>query len=442
MRKTEKARRLSHRCAALMLTLLLLPSIALAGAITTYDDLVEAAATAEDGDVLLLEGEIVAGGRALSSARRVVLKSVEGGEAEIKGLQLSDADIAFSGVVLSGGLRVSGESYVELLPGTSVRGASGQDAVYFEGIGSLTIESGASVRGGKAANAVTVRGSGGDVHVAVHGELHGGGGADGGAGLQVENLAGASSVVVSGDVRGGAASGIGGNAVNLYSLGGETNAILAGDVRGGDGRVGGSAVQIVGLTDSVNAALGGSAVGGNGSDFGGDTVVVMNVQSGASITVAGSLSAGNVPETGERPGVSLRIVDEISAGHVSLEDAHLRDGEIVPAGVETPTPEPTATPMPTPVPGITASVPVATLPPDEAEPDGEPTGTPTAEPTGAPTQTPTQAPTQAPTQEPTGAPTAEPTRAPTEAPTQEPTPTQAPATPSEADGEPEAPQAL
>lgn len=441
MRKTEKALRLSRKCAALMLTLLFLPSIALAGAITTYDDLVAAAATAADGDVLLLEGEIVAGGRALSSARRVVLKSVEGGEAEIKGLQLSDADVAFSGVLLSGGLRVSGESYVELLPGTNVRGASGQDAVFFEGIGSLTIESGATVQGGKAANAVTVRGSGGDVHVAVHGALHGGGGgADGGAGLQVENLSGASSVVVSGDVRGGTASGIGGNAVNLYSLGGETNAILAGEVRGGDGRVGGSAVQIVGLTDSVNAALGGSAVGGNGSDFGGDTVVVMNVQSGASVTVAGSLSAGNVPETGERPGVSLRIVDEISANHVSIEGAHLRDGEIVPAGVETPTPEPTATPMPTPVPGITASVPVATLPPIQTtEPEELATPEPTEAPTETPTQEPTEAPTEAPTQEPTNAPTAEPTQAPTETPTQE--PSQEPATPSEADDAPEAPQA-
>ena len=440
MRKTEKALRLSRKCAALMLTLLFLPSIALAGEITTYDDLVAAAATAADGDVLLLEGEIVAGGRALSSARRVVLKSVEGGEAEIKGLQLSDADVAFSGVLLSGGLRVSGESYVELLPGTNVRGASGQDAVFFEGIGSLTIESGATVQGGKAANAVTVRGSGGDVHVAVHGALHGGGGADGGAGLQVENLSGASSVVVSGDVRGGTASGIGGNAVNLYSLGGETNAILAGEVRGGDGRVGGSAVQIVGLTDSVNAALGGSAVGGNGSDFGGDTVVVMNVQSGASVTVAGSLSAGNVPETGERPGVSLRIVDEISANHVSIEGAHLRDGEIVPAGVETPTPEPTATPMPTPVPGITASVPVATLPPIQTtEPEEPVTPDPTEAPTETPTQEPTEAPTEAPTQEPTNAPTAEPTQAPTETPTQE--PSQEPATPSEADDAPEAPQA-
>ena len=416
-----------RRLVALFLALLLVPSISLAGVITTYEDLVAAAASAADGDVLVLEGEITADTKALTSARRVVLKPVEGGEAEIKGLKVSDADLAFSGIVLSGGLRVSGESYIELLPGTLVRGASGQEAVLFEGTGSFTVDSGATVQGGKSANAVTVKGRGGGVPVASPGDVGGGvGDEDGGAGLQVENLAGVSSVVVSGDVRGGSGSGIGGNAVNLYSLSGETSAILGGNTRGGDGRVGGNAVQIVGLGGSANAALGGRATGGDGTDFGGDTLVVMNVQSSAAVSVAGSLTAGNIPESGERPGVSLRIVDEQSTQHVTLEDAHLRDGEIIPEGVETPTPEPTATPMPTPVPGITASVPVATLPPlvttvpeEPAEPTPEPTQQPTEAPTGQPTQSPTEAPSQEPTQQPTPRPT--------DAPTQEP-----PATPSEA----------
>ena len=418
-----------RRLVALFMALLLVPSISLAGVITTYEDLVAAAASAADGDVLVLEGEITADTKALTSARRVVLKPVEGGEAEIKGLKVSDADLAFSGIVLSGGLRVSGESYIELLPGTLVRGASGQEAVLFEGTGSFTVDSGATVQGGKSANAVTVKGKGGDVHIAVHGDVQGGDGdEDGGAGLQVENLAGVSSVVVSGDVRGGSGSGIGGNAVNLYSLSGETSAILGGSTRGGDGRVGGNAVQIVGLGGSANAALGGRASGGDGTDFGGDTLVVMNVQSSAAVSVAGSLSAGNIPESGERPGVSLRIVDEQSTQHVTLEDAHLRDGEIIPEGVETPTPEPTATPMPTPVPGITASVPVATLPPHvttepeaPAVPTPEPTQQPTEAPTGQPTQSPTEAPSQEPTQRPTAAPTQEPPATPSEAvPTEDP----------------------
>ena len=399
---------LSHalrRCAlALALCLSLTPAAALAEAITTYDGLLAAADAAQDGDVLELSGVIVAGAAPLSAPRRIVLRPAQGGSAEIKGLQLDDADVAFDGLTLSGGLRVSGESYVDLTGDTFVRGASGQTAVSFEGNGSLTVERGASVQGGAGASAVCVRAEGGDVHVAVYGALQGGGGdGDGGSGLQLENLAGDSTVVVSGEVSGGSGLGIGGNAINLYSFGGEASAVLAGVARGGSGRVGGSGVQIVGLSGSASVALSGSVSGAGGEDFGGDSLVVMSAQAGASVSVAGQLTAGNVPDTGERPGAALRIVDEESGQRVSIQGAQLRDGEIIPLGAATATPAPTATPQPTPVPGITASVPVHTLAPS---------------PSPAPTQTPEATPEPSEVPEPTPALSAE--------------PTQNPATPSEA----------
>ena len=390
------------------------------GPATSYAQLLELADAAGSGDVILVSGELSAKGQPpLSTQAFLHITSSAGTTATLLGMQLLNASVAFSSIDLADSLAITGTSHVELSGGVTVRGADGQSAVSFDGNGSLLLYPGSTVKGGKNGEGVVIRHRGGDFYAGIEGTIHGGSGHTGGSGLTVSPLTDTGTLMISGSIHGGSGTAMGGHALNLYDLSGNAFITVAGSIQGGDGPVGGDGIQLVATRDNVNVGIQGTVSGGCGEDFGGDALILMNIGGASSVSLAGSLTGGDVTLSGAQPGVSLLVVGDSTSAHTHLGNCILQDGRDLAAFYATPAPTSTPEPSVTPLPEITSSVEdtavLATPTPEHA---AAPTETPAVQPTAAPTKTPAPqtTPTAAPTAEPTATPTVEPTDVPTEEP--------------------------
>lgn len=329
-------------------------------AVDSYEALLDALANSTDGEVIIVSGVITGeqSAQPLSSNVSVTIRAQEGMQAELLGITIDSLDAAFSNVYFANGLKIGGDSQVQLMNGTKVTAKSGEVAIAFVGTGSLTIGKGVSVKGGDAPNKtagdgvyIEQRGSG-DVHAVLDGEISGGTGKKGGNALTLSGLKGNSSVNVNGTVSGGKGDSMGGNAANLYDLTDEARVNVSGQLLGGSGHAGGNAAQIINVASASNVSITGTAQGGDGDAYGGDTLIAMNVS--GTLTLSGTLRGGNVLESGDRPGVALLLMDSSTSNHTHKADAQIEDGQIVSAQIATPAP--TVTVQPTLVPSITSSV--------------------------------------------------------------------------------------
>lgn len=383
-------------------------SAATLGPATTYAELSALAASASDGDVLLVSGTLDASGQeALSFPASVRITSQPGEPAAISGLRLRDAKVTFSEITLSDSLSVAGTSYIELARGVQITGASGTSGIAFDGNGSLLMDHSVSVTGGDAGAGISISHRGGDFYGNIDGVVRGGDGSTGGPGVIVSPLENAGAMMISGTIRGGDGTDVGGHALGLFDLSGNAYITVDSVVQGGSGSLGGDGIQLVSAGGLVSVGISGTVTGGQGRNYGGNGMILMNASDSASIRVSGELGGGDVTGVDAQPGTSLIIAGGSSSSHVLLDNCLMTDGVQL-ASVAEPTPEAIITPLPE----ITASaVDIAVLP----TPPGE---TPEAEPSPDPT--------------PTTLPTPENTAGPATPPEAEPTPTPLVATPSEA----------
>ncbi len=405
---------MTKRVGALALSVLLLLSpccgalAAQLGPATSYEELLALAAGAQGGDTLLISGALLATpDQPLTSQERLVIAGTDG--ASISGLVLRDANVVFSSLTLHGGLRASGLSHVHLERSATVHGADGSAGIDFSGSGSLLLDPGCSVTGGKDAAGIAVAHRGGDLYISIEGDVRGGAGKTGGAAAVIDPLGASGALMVTGSLTGGMGDSFGGNALNLHNLTGNAYITVDGKLTGGEGPIGGSGLQLITAEGSVTVGIGGQISGGRGADYGGDAMLLMNVGGSASVSLFGALTGGDSSGTDSTPGQSLKMLGSTTALHTLVGDCILQDGRQILSAITV-----------TPLPAITASADDAgTL---DATPAPEPTAAPTADPTAAPTDDPTTVPTEQPTLEPTEQPTAVPTAEPTGQPTAAPTP--------------------
>lgn len=396
--------KLNSVSAAALLMFLLFACTVPAGADTlgpalSYDELRSLAASARDGDVLLISGDFSAeGGEPLSSPALLHITSDRGPRATVRHLGLRDAAVSFSDVNLFDTLTIEGTSDVELLDGVTVTGSAGQSALVFSGSGSLLVNPGCEIIGGSNGDGIQIAHRGGDFYASLEGVVRGGDGSTGGAGVTVSPLQSYGTMMISGDVRGGDGTSIGGNALNLYDMSSNAFITVAGNVRGGRGPIGGDGIQIVSIQDNVSIGVSGTVSGGRGVRYGGDALILMNASDGSTVNLTGSFSGGDATDQVGEPGQSLLIVGQTDLSHTRVVDCMLEDGKNTFAynhkdDAVTPLPEitssvddvdPLATPSPTPIPA--------------------PTDSPVTEPTPSPTETPTPLPTEAPTAAPSDTP--------------------------------------
>lgn len=370
------------------------------GPASSYDALRELLASARNGDTLLVAGDIDADpGRPLTSAVQVHIASDSGASAVIRNLHISDASLSFTKVDLKGELVIDGTSYIQLGRNVHVSGSVGKPALSFSGNGTLIVERGCSVEGGKESPAISIAHSGGDFYGSIEGSVSGGGGNSGGAGLVISPLKDAGAVMISGDITGGDGRDLGGHAVNLYELSGNAYVTVDGVLRGGSGSIGGDGLQLVSASDYVNVGVSGRIKGGAGDSFGGSALLLMNAVDSSSFHLSGAFSGGDAAKQGAQPGTSLQLVGDSTAMRAYVNDCILEDGREY---IEE-TPEEEIAPAITPLPEITSSVddfehfetptpeptPAPTIAPDAVEspaasPEPESSGEPAPEMTGAP----------------------------------------------------------
>ena len=338
---------------------------AILGPAASYDELRALISAAEDGDTILVTGEISAQrGSPLSTSVSVRITSDD--NAVIRALALDDASITFSNVTLADSLTVHGTSHVQLGRGVSVIGSSGQSGLSFSGNGTLIVEDGCSIEGGDSSSGVSIHHRGGEFYSSIEGSVRGGSGSYGGAGLVISPLQDSGAVMITGSIKGGDGSGTGGHALNLYELSGNAYVTVDGHLTGGSGTIGGDGIQIVSASDNVSVGVSGQAKGGSGESYGGNALILMNAQDASSFHISGHFSGGDAIGESAQPGTSLQLVGNGSATRAHIDNCILEDGKAF-----RPTPVPTSTPEPT-------AEPTAEL---VIEPTSEPTAEPTLEPT-------------------------------------------------------------
>lgn len=381
---------------ALSFILLILPAAsacaAALGPATTYAELRELLASANQGDVILVSGVISANNRIpLSTQASVRLSSADGESAAIHGLRLRNASITLSNITLSDSLIIDGTSHIQLASGVSVSGADKKSGVDFTGSGTLIIDRGCTITGGSESAGVSIAHSGGDFFTSIEGTIQGGSGKTGGAGVVISPLSSSGAAMISGSVQGGDGSGHGGHALNLYDLNGNAFVTVDGNLQGGDGAIGGDGIQLVAARDSVNVGISGKVKGGRGETYGGDALILMNAEGASSFQLSGAFSGGDASGRNAQPGTSLQLVGDSTAAHMHVLDCILEDG------VQFFTSQPSAAPsMPdvTPLPEITSSI-------EDVEHLSTPVPTPAPAETPVPEETFSAAATETPAAEPT-----------------------------------------
>ncbi|MBR2942961.1 MAG: hypothetical protein IKB82_06135 [Clostridia bacterium] len=395
------------------------------GPATSYPQLLEMAAAAQEGDVLLISGDFSAEGHSpLSTQVYLRIASSEGATATLRHMQIENAHIAFSNIELMDSLSVSGVSHIELTDSVRIKGAPGKSAILFDGSGALLVYPGCTVEGGESGDGISIHHRGGDFYAGIEGTVFGGSGITGGSGMTISPLSGFGTLMISGSVSGGHDQAVGGHALNLYDLSNNAFVTVSGTLQGGRGAAGGDGIQIVAARDNASIGIQGTVSGGRGEDFGGDALILMNVAGAATINLSGMLCGGDVTRAGGNPGMSLLVVSDTSAAHTRVGDCILQDGRDLAALNATPEPTHTPEPQVTPLPEITSSVDdtAALATPTPAAPTKTPAAQPTAAPTAVPTIEPAPESTPPAPIEPTTSPAIDPTVSPTEEPTPEPTP--------------------
>ena len=417
-----------------MLLLYVSPALAAQlGPARSYDELLSLAQRASGGDTLLISGAIAADStRPLKTQSQLILRGAGSAVSSISDLALEDANVVLSNLLVDGGLRISGISFVQLERGVTVQGAQGRSGIEFTGSGALLLDPGSCIGGGQHAPGVRIAHHGGDLYISIDGSVQGGRGETGGAAVEIDPLGESGALMVTGQLTGGQGDDFGGNALNLHNLGGNAYITVDGRLTGGEGSIGGSGLQLITANGSIFAGLGGQITGGSGKNYGGDAMLLMNVDGSASIALSGHLTGGNSTGPNSTPGQSLKLLGRTTAMRTTVGDCILQDGRQVLSAIAAVTPLPAITssvddvetaqtPAPTQTPQETQQPESTPAPEVTAEPTVEPTAEPTAEPTEEPTVEPTAEPTAEPTEEPTVEPTAESTAEPTEEPTAEPT---------------------
>ena len=314
------------------------------GPARSYDDLLAFAQQAAPGDVLLVEGEIAAREDApLVTQASIRIRSVQAGHAVIHSLRLHDADVGFDGIDLLDTLSADGLSSIHLGGDVTVAGAPGREGILFTGSGALLIDRGARVTGGSSAPGISISHSGGDFYADIGGTIRGGAGESGGAGMQVSPLGGSGVMMISGDIAGGEGRSLGGHALNLYGLSGNALVSVVGALSGGSGHVGGNGMQVVSATDNVVIGVEGHIRGGLGTEFGGDALMLMNLEGSSSVQLTGTLTGGDATDPGAHPGTALLLVGDTTSMHTYINGCLLEDGRCIAAPQQDMTPMPTET---------------------------------------------------------------------------------------------------
>ena len=327
------------------------------GPVSSYDELIRAAASAQSGDTILLSGEISAeNSEPLSTSAFIHLKSETG--AVVRGLHLQDAALAFTGIALEDGLTVDGTSQISLGSGVTVSGADGSAALAFSGNGALIVERGCEIEGGAGAPGVSIRHDGGEFYSSIEGCVTGGDGSSGGAGMIVSPLKEGGAVMITGSIKGGSGTSVGGHALNLYDLSGNAYITVGGTLQGGDGSIGGDGIQLVSASDNVSVGISGQVKGGQGESYGGNALILMNAEDASSVNLSGHFSGGDAVGDGAQPGTSLNLVGDSASLRTRIDNCILEDGkQLRPASEPQPTPDVTALPEITsePVPSTEAT---------------------------------------------------------------------------------------
>ena len=86
--------------------------------------------------------------------------------------------------------------------GVHVEGADGKSGLTFTGSGTLLIDSNCSVAGGSGATGITLTHRSGDLYVSIESGVRGGGGQNGGSGMEVTSLGEYGTMMLSGSIRG------------------------------------------------------------------------------------------------------------------------------------------------------------------------------------------------------------------------------------------------
>jgi len=338
------------------------------GPAATYEELLSLAASASQGDTLLVAGDITASPAApLAADVPLLIRGADGG-ATITGLSLESASVEFSDLILLNGLRVRGNSHVQIMRGVSVLGG-----VDFAGSGALLIDPGAAVEGMPGSPGVSVSHRGGDLYISIDGTVRGGAGDAGGSAVEIDPLGASGALMITGTLLGGAGDAFGGNALNLHNLTGNAYITVDGRLTGGAGNIGGVGLQLITADGSVTAGIGGRITGGRGNSYGGDALMLMNVGGSASVALSGMLTGGDSSGTDSVPGQSLKLLGRTTAMRTSVGDCILEDGRQVLFSIAV-----------TPLPAITSSVDdpsvLVTPEPTPAAPEQTPAPQPTPEP--------------------------------------------------------------
>ena len=322
-----------------------------------YEALCELLLSAQDGDTILVSGDLSADSQEpLHSASSVRIASADGQTASINGLHLRDASISFDHIRLTDTLWIDGRSNVQLGNAVTVTGGDEQSGVSFSGSGTLIVERGCVVEGGREGDGIAIRHNGGDFYSSIEGHVSGGSGSVGGAGVVISPLSEAGAVMITGTIQGGQGSSLGGHALNLYDLSGNAYVTVAGTLQGGEGSVGGDGIQLISADGNVNVGIGGEVKGGSGESFGGTALILMNASGSASFNLSGSFSGGDALDSGAQPGASLQLVGDSTAIRTRIGDCILEDGRPF---VGDASPEPTEQPLLpsiTPLPEISSSI--------------------------------------------------------------------------------------
>lgn len=345
------------------------------GPVSSYDELRLAFESAQDGDTILLSGDMAASAdEPLSSDAFIHLKSENG--AVVRGLHLHNAAVTFTGIALEDSLIVDGASHISLGSGVTVSGADGNDALSFTGSGALIVERGCEIRGGASAAGISIHHNGGEFYSSIEGSVSGGSGSSGGTGMIVSPLKEGGALMITGSIKGGSGASLGGHALNLYDLSGNAYITVSGTLQGGDGAIGGDGIQVVSAGDQVNVGISGQVKGGQGESYGGNGLILMSAEGACSINLSGHFSGGDATGEDAQPGTSLQLVGDSAALRARIDDCILEDGRHL-----RPTPVPTSEPTPEPTPD--AALPEDTEAPVEPTP-ADPVETPQPDPSPVP----------------------------------------------------------
>lgn len=328
------------------------------GPVSSYDELRSAVASAQNGDIILLSGEISAvSNEPLSTSAFIHLKSETG--AVVRGLHLQNAALALTGIALEDGLIVNGTSQISLGSGVTVSGSDGSAALSFSGNGALIVERGCEIEGGSGAAGISIRHDGGEFYSSIEGRVTGGDGSSGGAGMIVSPLKEGGAVMITGSIKGGTGTSVGGHALNLYDLSGNAYITVGGTLQGGDGTIGGDGIQLVSASDNVSVGISGQVKGGQGESYGGNALILMSAEDASSVNLSGHFSGGDAIGDGAQPGTSLNLVGDSASLRARIDNCILEDGKQL-----RPASEPQPTPAVTPLPEITSEPvqPVETTP--------------------------------------------------------------------------------